>query len=97
MGAVQSMIGGKIDSTNLHHAMQIMGMVAGPAALARLTAPPLDSVAPWSLNKAQGAQRALSESLDSYIMSQRYEQANVGKTVAQIYNFIRSNNAIVLR
>ena len=39
----------------------------------------------------------MSESLDSYIMSQRYEQANVGKTVAQIYNFIRSNNAIVLR
>jgi hypothetical protein len=35
--------------------------------------------------------------MDSYLMSQKYEQANVGKTVTKIYDFISKNNAIILR
>ena len=65
--------------------------------LARLTAPSLDLQDPFTLGKAQKAQQSLAATMDSYLMSQKYEQANVGKTVTKIYDFISKNNAIVLR
>ena len=81
----------------LYHAVNILGMMSGPSNLARLTAPSLDLQDPFTLGKAQKAQQSLAATMDSYLMSQKYEQANVGKTVIKIYDFISKNNAIVLR
>ena len=44
----------------------------------------------------QQAQGAISASVDSWIMSQKYAEANVGKTVADIYKFMKQNNTIVV-
>ena len=45
----------------------------------------------------QQAQGAISASVDAWIMSQKYAEANVGKTVADIYTFMKQNNTIVVR
>ncbi|NLP25706.1 MAG: hypothetical protein GX382_14440, partial [Syntrophomonadaceae bacterium] len=81
----------------LYHAVNILGMMSGPSNLARLTAPTMSMQDPFTLGKAQKAQQSLAATMDSYLMSQKYEQANVGKTVTKIYDFISKNNAIVLR
>lgn len=43
------------------------------------------------------AQGAVSASVDSWIMSQKYAEANVGKTVTDIFKFMQQNNTIVVR
>jgi len=94
--SVRDMAQGGNRST-LYHAANILGIAGGPALLARLTAPTMSMQDPFTLGKAQKAQQSLAATMDSYLMSQKYEQANVGKTVTKIYDFISKNNAIVLR
>lgn len=52
-------------------------------------------------NKAMAArsqaQSAVSASIDSYLMSQKYAEANVGKTVVDIYKYMTANNTIMVR
>ena len=43
------------------------------------------------------AQGAISASVDAWIMSQKYAEANVGKTVTDIFTFMKQNNTIVVR
>lgn len=43
------------------------------------------------------AQGAISASVDSWIMSQKYAEANVGQTVTDIFKFMQQNNTIVVR
>lgn len=50
-----------------------------------------------SAQMRQQAQGAVSASVDAWIMSQKYAEANVGKTVADIYTFMKQNNTIVVR
>lgn len=45
----------------------------------------------------QQAQGEVSASIDAWIMSQKYAEANVGKTVTDIYTFMKQNNTIVVR
>jgi TP901 family phage tail tape measure protein len=45
----------------------------------------------------QQAQGAVSASVDAWIMSQKYAEANVGKTVTDIFTFMKQNNTIVVR
>jgi hypothetical protein len=42
------------------------------------------------------AEQSAYAAIDSYIMSKKYEEANLGKTVTNIYDYIRDNNKIMV-
>lgn len=48
-------------------------------------------------NLRRQAQGAVSARVDAWIMSQKYAEANVGKTVTDIFTFMKQNNTIVVR
>ncbi len=96
-GSVRDLVGDKFTSNSLYHAINMLGMVQGPQTLQRLTSPTLSINQGYGMVDAQKAQKAVAASLDSYIMSQKYAQANIGKTVSKIYDVLKSGGTIVVR
>ncbi len=98
MSTIQGLVkDGRLDATGLKHSMTIMGLMGGAGMMQQMASPTVEYRTSQSLAAAQKAQRAVAASMDSFVMSQKYNQASVGRTVTKIYEFISKNNAIVLR
>ena len=102
MGTVQDFASkkdskGRLTNDALYHSLNLMARMMGPQASAALTNPSIEVMGQPSYKNAEKAQQAVAQSLDAYILSQKYAQATTGKTVQRIYDFISRNNSIVVR
>ena len=89
---------GRLTQNALYHSLNLMSRVVGPqAAFSLARQPSYELLATPNYRNAQNAQSAIARSLDSYIMSQNYAQASVGKTVLDIYKYMKQNNVITVK
>lgn len=89
---------GRMNNNALWHSVNLAarmgGMVRSRPYMVSVSEPQKRGQAFRARKQAQGA---ISASVDAWIMSQKYAQANVGKTVTDIYTFMKQNNTIVVR
>lgn len=89
---------GRLTQNALYHSLNLMSKMAGPqAAFSLARQPSYELRATPNYRNAQNAQSAIARSLDSYIMSQNYAQASVGRTVLDIYKYMKQNNVITVK
>lgn len=89
---------GRMNNNALWHSVNLAarmgGMVRSRPYMVSASEPQKRGQAFRARKQAQGA---ISASVDAWIMSQKYAQANVGKTVTDIYTFMKQNNTIIVR
>lgn len=89
---------GRLTQDALYHSLNLMTRLMGPRASFALTQPPsVETRGIPNYKNAQSAQTAVARTLDAYVRSQEYAQASTGKTVLDIYNFMKTNNTIVVK
>lgn len=89
---------GRLTQDALYHSLNLMTRLMGPRASFALTQPPsVETRGIPNYKNAQSAQSAVARTLDAYVRSQEYAQASTGKTVLDIYNFMKTNNTIVVK
>jgi hypothetical protein len=104
MSAAQSFAGqrsnGILDNNALYHSLNLIARVGQTNMMRSLIK---GTYAPNSINvnkammNREKAQQAVSASIDAYMMSQKYAEANMGKTIVDIYNYMRNNNTTMVR
>lgn len=81
----------------LYHSVSMLSKVVGPSIVKRQSS--IYARDPYGARdtraRARTEQQVLA-GLDAYIMSQRQKEANVGKTVFDIYTFMKNNKQIVV-
>jgi hypothetical protein len=55
----------------------------------------VETISTPNVHNARSAQSAVSRSLDAWIVEQRYTQANIGRTVADIYEYMKNTSVII--
>lgn len=90
---------GRMSNNTLFHNLNMLSRFTGPA-MTQQSLRPVYSRRGASYKEAQ--ERAKAENtayaaIDSYMMSKKYEEANIGKTVTNIYDFMRQNDKIMVR
>ena len=89
---------GRMNNNALWHSVNLAsrmgGMVRSQPYMVNTYNAPNRQKASQMRRQAQGA---VSASVDAWIMSQKYAEANVGKTVTDIFTFMKQNNTIVVR
>lgn len=89
---------GRLTQDALYHSLNLMTRLMGPRASFALTQPPsVETRGIPNYKNAQSAQSAVARTLDAYVRSQEYAQASTGKTVLDIYKFMKTNNTIVVK
>lgn len=89
---------GRLTQDALYHSLNLMTRLMGPqASFALAQQPPIETRAIPNYRNAQNAQSAVARTLDAYVRSQEYAQASTGKTVLDIYNFMKTNNLIIIK
>jgi TP901 family phage tail tape measure protein len=89
---------GRLTQDALYHSLNLMTRLMGPRASFALTqSPSVETRGIPNYKNAQSAQSAVARTLDAYVRSQEYAQASTGKTVLDIYNFMKTNNTIVVK
>ena len=89
---------GRLTQDALYHSLNLMTRLMGPqASFALAQQPPIETRAVPNYRNAQNAQSAVARTLDAYVRSQEYAQASTGKTVLDIYNFMKTNNLIIIK
>lgn len=89
---------GRLTQDALYHSLNLMTRLMGPrASFALAQPPPVETRGIPNYKNAQTAQTAVARTLDAYVRSQEYAQASTGKTVLDIYNFMKTNNTIVVK
>lgn len=89
---------GRLTQDALYHSLNLMTRLMGPRASFALAQPPsVETRGIPNYKNAQSAQSAVARTLDAYVRSQEYAQASTGKTVLDIYNFMKTNNTIVVK
>lgn len=89
---------GRLTQDALYHSLNLMTRLMGPRASFALAQPPsVETRGIPNYKNAQSAQTAVARTLDAYVRSQEYAQASTGKTVLDIYNFMKTNNTIVVK
>lgn len=89
---------GRLTQDALYHSLNLMTRLIGPrASFALAQPPPVETRGIPNYKNAQTAQTAVARTLDAYVRSQEYAQASTGKTVLDIYNFMKTNNTIVVK
>lgn len=89
---------GRLTQDALYHSLNLMTRLMGPrASFALAQPPPVETRGIPNYKNAQSAQTAVARTLDAYVRSQEYAQASTGKTVLDIYNFMKTNNTIVVK
>lgn len=89
---------GRLTQDALYHSLNLMTRLMGPqASFALAQQPPIETRAIPNYRNAQSAQSAVTRTLDAYVRSQEYAQASTGKTVLDIYNFMKTNNLIIIK
>ena len=87
---------GRLSNDNLYHALNLASRSGGIVGMQRMRSMSLNVNGSYSYKSAQEAQSQVSRQLDAYIMSQKYAEANMGKTVANIYDYMRNNKTIMV-
>lgn len=82
----------RMSNEAIYHSVNLLSRIAGvrPMAASRGTSFEVANT-PLNVKNAQQAQTLISRTLDAYIMSQKYAEANKGQAVVNIYNLLRSN------
>ena len=91
---------GRLTNDALYHSLNLVSKATG-AAMSRAIARGVYTTTPVNYNRmtkaSMKAQRAVAASIDAYMMSQQYADAHMGKTVIDIYNYMKSNNTTMVR
>lgn len=84
---------GRMSNDALYHSISLMSRMGGGTAIqtSKGMSMSVGSGKVANFKTAQDAQTAVSRSLDAYIMSQQYAEANKGKAVVDIYNLLKQN------
>lgn len=84
---------GNLSNNALYHSINLMSRLGGGNAIQTARGLQMDIGGGKTANfkNAQEAQSAVSRSLDAYILSQQYAEANKGRAVVDIYNLLKQN------
>ena len=84
---------GTMTNDALYHSINLMSRLGGGSAIQTSKGLNMSIGRGKAANfkTAQDAQTAVSRSLDAYLMSQQYAEANKGKAVMDIYNLLKTN------
>lgn len=82
----------RLSNDAIYHSVNLLARIAGvrPTIASRGTAFEVANT-PLNVKNAQQAQTLISRTLDAYMMSQKYAEANKGQAVVNIYNLLKSN------
>jgi hypothetical protein len=89
---------GRMANNQLFHSLNMLSRIQGPQ-LIQQGLMPVESRRGVRYRDTQSrvqAEQSVYAAIDSYIMSKKYEEANIGKTVTNIYDYIRDNNKIMV-
>ena len=89
---------GRMSNNTLFHNLNMLSRITGPE-LTKQSLMPVTSRSGARYRDSQSrlkAEQDVYASIDSYIMSKKYEEANIGKAVTNIYDYIRNNNKIMV-
>lgn len=89
---------GRMSNNQLFHSLNMMSRITGPSLIQRGLMPVTtrNNVRYRDTQSRVQAEQKVYSAIDSYIMSKKYEEANIGKTVNNIYDYIRDNNKIMV-
>lgn len=89
---------GRMTNNQLFHNLNMMSRITGPSLIQRGLMPVTarNNVRYKDTQARVQAEQSAYAAIDSYIMSKKYEEANLGKTVTNIYDYIRDNNKIMV-
>lgn len=89
---------GRMTNNQLFHNLNMMSRITGPSLIQRGLIPVTarNNVRYRDTQSRVKAEQQVFSAIDSYIMSKKYEDANIGKTVTNIYDYIRDNNKIMV-
>lgn len=85
-------------NNQIYHSINLLSRMVGPG-IVRAGGPNVNvrgGVRHGQVQSRAKAEQQVLAALDSYIMSQKYAEANIGKTVVNIYDFMRNNNTITV-
>ena len=88
-----------LNSQEMWHSVNMLSRVAGNGIARRAFVPAYqvrDGIRARDLQAKARAEQQVYAAADSFIMSKKYEEANLGKTVVNIYDFMRNNNTIMV-
>lgn len=90
---------GRMTNDALQHSVNLMSRMGGIGLRQSRGAGVNANTGVINFKNAQQAQEAVSRTLDAYITSQKYAEANKGRAVVDIYNLLKSNinKGIVVR
>lgn len=84
---------GNLTNDALYHSINLMSRLGGGNAIqtSRGISMSVGGGKEVNFKNAQQAQTAVARSLDAYILSQQYAEANKGRAVVDIYNLLKTN------
>jgi hypothetical protein len=88
-----------LNSQEMWHSVNMLSRAVGTGIAKRAFVPAYqvrDGIRARDLQAKARAKQQVYAAADSFIMSKKYEEANLGKTVVNIYDFMRNNNTIMV-